>query len=82
MKKIALCMAMIGLGGLAACGNNSDTPEREGANKTAQRKSPFGRGTQNSISQPLSWRNHTIKKKILISKSTSLRFLNKTAYKK
>ena len=30
MKKIALCMAMIGLGGLAACGNGSDTPEREG----------------------------------------------------
>lgn len=29
MKKIALCMAMIGLGGLAACGNNSDMPERD-----------------------------------------------------
>ena len=33
MKKIALCMAMIGLGGLAACGNGSDTPEREGGDQ-------------------------------------------------
>lgn len=30
-------MAMIGLGGLAACGNNSDMPEREGGRAKRRR---------------------------------------------